>query len=52
MQKLIEKYLADPSLKNAKAIRTYSAKHMMAACLLTPEQAGIVQGAVIQANQA
>lgn len=50
MTKLLEKYLANPSLKNAKAIRAYNAKHMMVACLLTPEQAGVMQGAILQSN--
>jgi hypothetical protein len=51
MTKLIERYLANPSLKNAKAIRAYKAKHPFAMTVLSALEAGLVQGAILQANQ-
>jgi hypothetical protein len=50
MTKLIAKYLADPSLKNAQAIAAHARKHPMSVCLLMPADCGIVQAATVQAN--
>lgn len=51
MQKLIARYLAEPSLKNAKAIYVYETKHPFALTVLSVADAGIVQGAIFQAQR-
>ncbi len=51
MTKLIETYRADRSIKNAQKLRAYERKHMMAACLLTPEDADLLADAIHQANK-
>jgi hypothetical protein len=38
MNKLIEKYRAIPSPTNRAKLQAYLHKHMMAACLATPEE--------------
>jgi hypothetical protein len=50
MAKLIAKYLADPSLKNAQALRNYNRKHSMASCMLSDEEKGLLVAAIYQAN--
>ena len=50
MLKLIQAYIADPTLKNAQKIRSYESKHMMAVCMLTVEQRDIVATAINHAN--
>ena len=50
MLKLIQAYIAEPTLKNAQKIRSYESKHMMAVCMLTVEQSDIVATAINHAN--
>lgn len=51
MQKLLEKYRAEPTLKNAQALRAYSFKHAMAACMLTREVYDLLTAAIEHANK-
>tara|TARA_B100001094_G_C17436642_1_gene441619 strand:- start:176 stop:322 length:147 start_codon:yes stop_codon:yes gene_type:complete len=37
MQKLIEKYLANPNAKLAEKIKAYEHKHPFCVCVLSPE---------------
>lgn len=38
MSKLLQAFLANPSLANRAKLQTYLNRHMMAACLATPEE--------------
>jgi hypothetical protein len=50
MSKLLATYKSAPTLQNAKRVRAYDAKHMMAACLLSPEETNLLAEAIRQAN--
>lgn len=52
MLKLIEKYRAAPTLKNAQAIRAYGRKHPFSVCLFpNPEDADTMADAIHHANK-
>lgn len=51
MTKLLEKYRANKTLKNAQALRAYSRKHPFSACLLQPADADLLADAIHQANK-
>jgi hypothetical protein len=50
MHKLIKTWAANPTLKNANAIRNYDRKHPMARVLLTKNDDTLVVSAIYQAN--
>lgn len=49
MNKLLAAYRANPTLQNAQKLEQYDAKHPMAACLLTPEDADLLAAALDRA---
>lgn len=51
MTKLIDKFVADSSIANAKKIVAYINKHPMAPCMLSIEQCAILNAAVILAQK-
>lgn len=51
MLKLLEKYNADKTLKNAQAVRAYGRKHPFSACLLTLELSNLLADAIHHANK-
>lgn len=50
MLKLIQKFVADRSSKNARDLTMYMVKHPMAACMATPEQHQIIRDAEFKFN--
>jgi hypothetical protein len=50
MIKLIEKYLANPTYKNAQKVRAYERAHPMARCMLTAEYTDALANAIRHAN--
>jgi hypothetical protein len=50
MTKLLTKYFAHPSLKNAQKLRAYERAHPMARCMLTKEESDMLADAIHQAN--
>lgn len=51
MTKLLNKYLAEPTLENAQAIRAYDKKHPFAACLLFDADAALLAKAIRHADR-
>jgi hypothetical protein len=50
MTKLLAKYDAERTLKNAQALRAYDRKHPMNRCFLTVAAADLLADAIHQAN--
>jgi hypothetical protein len=46
MQKLLEKYRANPTKENAKRLLDYTRKHPFASILLTPEDQATIEDAI------
>ena len=51
MTKLLAKYDADRTLKNAQAVRAYDRKHPMNRCFLTIAAADLLADAIHHANR-
>jgi hypothetical protein len=51
MLKLLNTYVAKPTLDNAKRIRDYDRKHPMASCMLSPAESNILADAIHHANK-
>ena len=51
MTKLLNRYLANPTLANAGAIRAYDRKHPMAICLCDRVEADMIADAIHHANR-
>lgn len=51
MQKLLEKYVAAPTVENAAKVRAYENKHPMAACMLSSLQLEIMSRAIAHAKR-
>lgn len=50
MTKLLTKYFAHPSLKNAQKLRAYDRAHPMSRCMLTVIESDMLANAIHQAN--
>ena len=46
MQKLLNAYRADPTLKNADKLRAYDLKHPFGSCMLTREDGELLNDAI------
>jgi hypothetical protein len=51
MTKLLETYLAKPTLANARKVRAYERKHAFSVCLLSDAFRDVLADAIHAANQ-
>jgi len=51
MLKVLERYNANKTLKNAQAVRAYERAHPMARCMLTMELDNLLADAIHHANR-
>ena len=50
MNKLLAAYKTSPTLQNAQRVRAYDRAHMMASCMLSAEETGLLAEAIRQAS--